>query len=343
MLRALFKTSSYATGKRLQEHADTVRLWLLTGAYEAWPKPAKVTAEDLDELPSIAELRAIVSDRVQMQALTMLSAWHHERPPPQPPESSNSLIDEVARAQLEVERAAEMAAAQRRAWGFELRVAPSSAGSGSGDGVLLSGSALPGAAVAFYPGVTYEPHDVIALPNGTRFFDDNNWLMARFDRAIVDASPKALALLPGEARALPLCVAQMVNHPPRDVKPNVVPAPVYWDRRVPAELIELLPNVSYERSSQKQRALLLDTGDGNDGPRRSRRWDLSDIFRHSIAEGMRPAYDEEVGPVLKGIALIATRSLKDEELFLNYRLNPKNKNPEWYVPVDVEEDKRRWS
>ena len=92
MLRSLFKTSSYATGKRLQEHADTVRLWLLTGAYEAWPKPAKVTAEDLDELPSIAELRAIVSDRVQMQALTMLSAWHHERPPPQPPESSNSPV-----------------------------------------------------------------------------------------------------------------------------------------------------------------------------------------------------------------------------------------------------------
>ena len=32
-----------------------------------------------------------------------------------------------------------------------------------------------------------------------------------------------------------------------------------------------------------------------------------------------------------------------EELLLNYRFNPANKNPPWYVPVDTEEDGRRWS
>jgi hypothetical protein len=37
--------------------------------------------------------------------------------------------------------------------------------------------------------------------------------------------------------------------------------------------------------------------------------------------------------------------LEDEELFLNYRLNPKHKEklPPWYVPIDAEEDQRRWA
>ena len=109
---------------------------------------------------------------------------------------------------------------------------------------------------------------------------------------------------------------------------------------MPAELIELLPNVSYERSSTKQRNLLLSTGD-DDAPS-GRRWDIADVFRNSIADGLKPAVDEEGGPVLKGLAFVATRQLKDEELFLNYRLNPKNKKPDWYTPVDLEEDERRW-
>ena len=32
----------------------------------------------------------------------------------------------------------------------------------------------------------------------------------------------------------------------------------------------------------------------------------------------------------------------DEELLLNYRLHPMTEKPEWYAPVDEEEDKRVW-
>ena len=46
---------------------------------------------------------------------------------------------------------------------------------------------------------------------------------------------------------------------------------------------------------------------------------------------------------LRGLAFVATRELQDEELFLNYRLNPANPRPDWYTPVDLEEDKRRWN
>ena len=33
---------------------------------------------------------------------------------------------------------------------------------------------------------------------------------------------------------------------------------------------------------------------------------------------------------------------EEEELYLNYRLNPRNPYPEWYTPCDKEEDARRW-
>ena len=342
-LRALLRPSSYARGKALQERADFMRLYLLTGAREAWPDAPRV--EDVDELPALPELRAKVRERLGMQALTVLDAWHRERPAPLPPESPRAPVEEAKRAALEAERAEAMVAAQRRAFGFELRVAPSSAGAGSGSGVWLTGAAPPGSILAFYPGVTYEVHDVIGLPGGTRFFDKNDYLMARYDRAIVDASTRALELLPGDARANPLSVAHRVNHPPRGSAPNVVPAPVQWDKATPAALLELLPNVSYEGSSQKQRALLAG-GSTTDEPSRdprARRWDLADVFRASIADGIKPAVDDDAGPVLKGLALVASREVRDEELFLNYRLNPGNKYPEWYVPVDAEEDSRRWS
>lgn len=337
--RKLFRPSSYISGKALQERADTIRLYLLTGAREAWPKPPIITEEDIDELPELAELRAAVAERIRLQALTMIGAWHREKPPPLPPESPISPVDDATRNQLEIERAEAVAAAQRRAFGFELRLGPSSAGAESGSGVFLDGKALPGSVVAFYPGVTFELHDIIALPDGAKFFDGNEYLMARFDRAIIDGSHQALELLPTEARAMPLSAAQRVNHPPRASAPNVLPAPVLWDKSVPAELLEFLPNVSYERSSHAQRALLL--GSSTDEP--PRRWNLTDVFRDSIAQSVKPAYDEEVGPVLKGLAFVATRPIEDEELFLNYRLNPANEKPSWYEPVDMDEDQRRWA
>uniref|UniRef100_A0A0A9G707 Uncharacterized protein n=1 Tax=Arundo donax TaxID=35708 RepID=A0A0A9G707_ARUDO len=45
--------------------------------------------------------------------------------------------------------------------------------------------------------------------------------------------------------------------------------------------------------------------------------------------------------VLKTLVLVSTRSICDEELFLNYRYSNSKQRSEWYTPVD-EEDKR-WS
>ena len=190
-----------------------------------------------------------------------------------------------------------------------------------------------------YPGVTYSPADVLTLPGGTRHFEGNDYLMARFDKFIVDGSQGALRMLPAEARENPLAVAHNVNHPPAGSAPNVMPAPVLFDVKVPAELMPLLPNVSYEHSSPKQRTRLIEDSGSGGAPRRR---DLVDVFRTSIAESVRSMEPATDGPVLKGLVFVTTRLLEDEELFLNYRLNPRNEYPEWYTPVDKEEDLRRW-
>ena len=339
----MVKPSSYTGGSVLQERADFLRLFMLTGAREAWPKLPDLPDDPLD-LPEDEEIQTIVRSRVQMQALTLLQEWYKARPPALLPDSIRTPASEETRTAEIAKREAARRAAQQTAFGFQLIVGPSTAGVGSGDGVFLSGSAPPGSLVAFYPGVTYEMPDVLMLPGGTRFFEGNRHLMARFDKAIVDASVNALELLPTDARDTPLHVAHKANHPPRGAEPNVVAAPVEFNHAVPRELLTLLPNVSYLNSSHSQR-LLLEAKPGSKGAAptsASQRRDLADWVRASLADGLREAEPAE-GYALKGLALIAAKPVQDEELFLNYRLNPRNGYPEWYVPVDPEEDKRRWS
>lgn len=338
-LRALVKRDNYKTGSALQENADVLRLFLLTGAREAWPHPPP--PPDVESLPPSGDQRAAVRSRVRVQATNLLGAWHRERPDPLPLESPDRPVADEERAEIDAQRHAQWLDAQRAAFGFSVRVGPSTAGPQSGDGVFIEGTAAPGSLVLFYPGVSFEPADMLLLPGGTRAFKGNEYLIARFDRAIVDASRRALEAVPPEALACPLSVAHTVNHPPAGASPNVLPAPVDWDSSLPAELLPLLPNVSYFRSTGAQRLLAAGAeGNKRDGELAAPSG-LAGLFRASIAESIRPTGSHE-GAVLKGLGFIAARELKDEELFLNYRLNPRNGYPSWYTPVDPEEDQRRW-
>ena len=47
--------------------------------------------------------------------------------------------------------------------------------------------------------------------------------------------------------------------------------------------------------------------------------------------------------VVPTLVLVATGPIADEEVFLNYRLSTHVKRPDWYHPVDAEEDARRWA
>jgi hypothetical protein len=47
---------------------------------------------------------------------------------------------------------------------------------------------------------------------------------------------------------------------------------------------------------------------------------------------------------MRTIVLVALEDIDtDQELFLNYRLNPALQRPSWYSAVDLKEDLRRWS
>jgi hypothetical protein len=44
-----------------------------------------------------------------------------------------------------------------------------------------------------------------------------------------------------------------------------------------------------------------------------------------------------------GMVCVARRRIQDEELFLNYRLNPAHPYPDWYAQPDPREAERRWA
>jgi hypothetical protein len=337
MIKNLVKRDNYARGASLQERADLLRLYLLTGARQVWPHPQRL--EDLDSLPRSLEQRALVKGRVKVQATTLLDRWLSEQPPAQLPDNSRTPLSDERRKEVEAERAAQVLAAQERAFGFSLRVAPSTAGRAAGRGVFISGQVPPGSVIALYPGVTFDPFEVMVLPGGTRRFAGNEHLMARHDKCLVDASAQALACLPSTALANPLAVAHTVNHPPEGQSPNVVPAAVDWDSSVPDALVPLLPNVRFATAASLLLAADHGRAERTDG--HGQRFErVADLFRASLADA-RPAEPEE-GPTLRGLLLVTSRLVEDEELFLNYRLNPRNGYPPWYAPVDAEEDARRW-
>ena len=47
---------------------------------------------------------------------------------------------------------------------------------------------------------------------------------------------------------------------------------------------------------------------------------------------------------MRGLILLSVKPIRDgEEIFMDYRLNPKlNNAPDWYTHVDLEESARRW-
>ena len=66
---------------------------------------------------------------------------------------------------------------------------------------------------------------------------------------------------------------------------------------------------------------------------------------HEYGQAKRPLYMlDHVENQVPSVLLLATRTLQDEELFLNYRLNPAlAPYPDWYHQPNPEEAARRWA
>lgn len=160
-------------------------------------------------------------------------------------------------------------------------------------------------------------------------------------------------------RRNPLAVAHYANHPPEGTPPNVMVAAVDWrpDTTNLAGENQKTPTTPTMKIEEKEKE-------------ESCEWELrayvpivefctsttgsSTAARESGAGGKtNVGGDPEGGEMLLPrrndaapcVALVALRNLKNEELFLNYRLNPNAPGgvPDWYAPVDIQEDARRWA
>ncbi|KAL8153814.1 hypothetical protein V2J09_011574 [Rumex salicifolius] len=248
--------------------------------------------------------------------------------------------------------------------GYSLALKPSEIpDKNAGQGLFLEGEADVGSVIAIYPGVIYSPAYYRYIPGYPRVDAHNPYLITRYDGTIINAQPWGVG---GDAREFwdgtsvkinptsnasaekgsdriwkmlskplkgakggigevlerrnPLAYAHFANHPAKEMAPNVMVCPYDFplDNK---DMRPYVPNLAF--------------GKGEDGIRMRR---FGNFWFKSGSSGN----DGSGAGILKTLVLIATRALSNEEILLNYRLSNSKRRPEWYTPVDEEEDRRRW-
>ncbi|WCJ43115.1 hypothetical protein M5689_023877 [Euphorbia peplus] len=248
--------------------------------------------------------------------------------------------------------------------GFSLDLKPSQIPhEEAGQGLFVNGEADVGTVIALYPGVIYTPAYYRYIPGYPRVDAQNTYLITRYDGIVINAQPWGLG---GETREIwnglvapeikpnvqngekgtdriwkmlskpleatrvgrtaeilerrnPLAFAHFANHPPKGMVPNVMVCP-YDFPLTEKGMRTYIPNVAF--------------GDSEVNMRR-----FGSFWFKSKAKG---SSGSDI-PVLQTLVLVANRMLSNEEVLLNYRLSNSKRRPEWYTPVDEEEDRRRWS
>ncbi|KAJ4710444.1 SET domain-containing protein 9 [Melia azedarach] len=202
----------------------------------------------------------------------------------------------------------------------------------AGQGLFLCGEANVGAVIAIYPGVMYSPAYYRYIPGYPRVDAQNPYLITRYDGTVINAQPWGSG---GEMRE----VWDGLTQP--EISPKIEGAGKGSDR-----LWKLL-----SKPLESTRG-----GSGSEALERRNPLALAHFANHPAKEeaSMRRfgsfwfkwgslSSSGSNTPILKTLVLVATRTLSDEEVLLNYRLSNSKRRPAWYTPVDEEEDLRRWS
>lgn len=235
----------------------------------------------------------------------------------------------------------------------------------AGQGLFLDGEADVGSVIALYPGVIFSPAYYRYIPGYPRVDAHNPYLITRYDGSVINAQPWGCG---GEARGVwagsavpqvsppsikgvekgsdrfwkmlskplegargriggevlehrnPLALAHFANHPSKGTLPNVMVCP-YDFPLTEKDMRVYIPNILF----------------GNAEEVKMKR------FGNFWFKSRGSSSNDSDAPVLKTLVLVSTRALCDEEVLLNYRLSNSKRRPEWYTPVDEEEDRRRWS
>lgn len=117
----------------------------------------------------------------------------------------------------------------------------------------------------------------------------------------------------------PFAIGQHVRHPPQEITPNLMR--IQYDFMVDEDesSLPLLPFPKHLRRYVPNQ------------------WGSEVSMGQSFAGSL-----VDQGIFMKGSALITTREVADEELFVDHQLNPMGKLPSWYTPIDRSADERLW-
>jgi len=191
-------------------------------------------------------------------------------------------------------------------------------------------------------------------------------LHAKIKKSCLDVATDLLV----QAGKHPIAFAHKVNHPPRGKSPNVMICMHDYDVVEGAKEALRMMNMDAEDSQKLERmihfmrAAIPNVYLSND-IRDYERFDAAksaqnkgflkmvssfaagSIFEDPNEKTKDLTEAQMADIVMKAaptIALVATRDIEaNEELFLDYRLSSHVERPDWYVPVDADAEKRRWS
>lgn len=163
----------------------------------------------------------------------------------------------------------------------------------------------------------------------------------RFDGTVINAARSRLL------RNNAFAVGHKINHPPVNVLPNLMPCSYDFPRFDDGSVLSM-DDREFDRL-QRAIARISKFFASKDSimlnePRLNSRvadfipnsyWKKPSLFHDILVED-----DVQV----RSLVMIALRDILDgEELFVNYRYNPElSELPEWYTPVNTDEDKSRW-
>ncbi|CAM9450292.1 unnamed protein product [Choristocarpus tenellus] len=320
-----------ASTRELQEQNDLARAVVLTGAFDASSNERNFDRSLLQkevEALSAKDLKVRVQSAINRQVVNYFDIVHRDtlemnaqpckypqRPTPvgDPNDYGSLLVPNFGTEALHDEVDRNMRERIRAELGYCPVVRESTLPS-AGLGLFVEGAAPEGALVAIYPGLVHLPENLCQEEYRSKLLPDEDFfLMARSDGCVVDARSS-----PGLPSS-PLTVAQSANHPPGGTAANVLQSSYdfpsmtnggVWGHgggSFPEHLRPLIPNRLY-----------------NVAPR---------LFGGKI----------DRWALVETVVLLAARDIQDEEVFMNYRFNPAMPAPAWYIPVDGDEARRRWT
>ncbi|KAL0648388.1 hypothetical protein Bca4012_046679 [Brassica carinata] len=313
----LAKSTTFSKNPRqLQYEADINKLFMFTSYNRLGRDAEEADAEEIIEMAgkaTLSEQQKQVQENIHYQLENFCASMdeillpHNDKTQElkadNVPTADKPLVPETKPLKL-----AQVSKLLKDRIGYTLEVKPSLIPhKDAGQGCFIEGEADVGALLAFYPGVIYPP----GYPNVDA---QNSYLITRYDGVVINAQPWGRG---GESR-------QVWNG-------SFTTPEVRTDANV-EEVLEMRNPLAFGHFLNHQ---------GKDMDPNV----MVCPYDFPLSEMRMRTYIPNVAlgdaPVLKTLVLVATRALCNEELMLNYRLSNSERRPEWYTPVDEEEDGRR--